>query len=340
MKFKDYYATLGVPPDASLDTIKKAYRKLARRYHPDVSREPLAELRFKEVGEAYAVLKDPEKRQQYDMMPRPFSRRETPRAERRAEPPRENTRPRESREFRESRQNNQSRQAHQAQENTAGNTRRERPENFGNILDEMMGRPDLHPPRQRNVNVHGSDQHAKVQIDLEDTYHGTARSISVPTYTTDDYGMPLVSKRILKVSIPKGVRAGQTLRLAGQGFPGMGEGKAGDLYLEVVIRPHRRYRVEGRDVYVDVPISASAAMLGTTAHVFTPEGSIQLSVPPGTVAGRKLRVRGKGIPGDPSGDLYAVITTIAPPVHTVVAQKAYRALKAAFDFSPRTSGGR
>lgn len=331
MKFKDYYATLGVPPDASLDAIKKAYRRLARRYHPDVSREPLAELRFKEVGEAYAVLKDPEKRQLYDLTPRPFSRRETPQAERRAEQPRESARPRETR------------QANPAQEKTAGATagaRRERSENFGNILDEMMGRPDIQPPRQRNINVHGSDQHAKVQIDLEDTYHGTARSISVPTCTTDDYGMPLVSKRTLKVSIPKGVRAGQTLRLAGQGFPGMGEGKAGDLYLEVVIRPHRRYRVEGRDVYVDVPVSSHAAMLGTTAHVFTPEGSIQLSVPPGTIAGRKLRVRGKGIPGEPAGDLYAVITTIAPPVHTVVAQKAYRALKAAFDFSPRTSNGR
>lgn len=328
MKFKDYYATLGVPPDASLDAIKKAYRRLARKYHPDVSREPLAELRFKEVGEAYAVLKDPEKRQLYDLTPRPFSfsRRET-----QAEPPRENTRPRETRQ--------ETRQANQSHEKTTG-ARRERPENFGNILDEMMGRPDVQPPRQRNINVHGSDQHAKVQIDLEDTYHGTARSISVPTCTTDEYGMPLVSKRTLKVSIPKGVRAGQTLRLAGQGFPGLGEGKAGDLYLEVVIRPHRRYRVEGRDVYVDVPVSSHAAMLGTTAHVFTPEGSIQLSVPPGTIAGRKLRVRGKGIPGDPPGDLYAVITTTAPPVHTVVAQKAYRALKAAFDFSPRTSNGR
>ena len=329
MKFKDYYATLGVPPDATTDAIKKAYRKLARKYHPDVSREPLAELRFKEVGEAYAVLKDPEKRLAYDQMPRPlFSRRESSGTSSSRQPP-------------QSGRNYSS--AAREKEATADAThhakraeqRTERPhENFGNILDEMMGRPDLQPPKHRGMNIHGSDQHAKVQIDLEDTYHGTARSISIPTYMTDDYGMPLVTKRILKVSIPKGIRGGQTLRLAGQGFPGTGEGKAGDLYLEVVIRPHRRYRVEGRDIYVDVPLSASAAMLGTTAHVFTPEGSIQLSVPPGSVAGRKLRVRGKGIPGDPAGDLYAVITTVAPPVHTVVAQKAYRALKAAFDFSP------
>lgn len=327
MKFKDYYATLGVTPDATTDAIKKAYRKLARKYHPDVSREPMAELRFKEVGEAYAVLKDPEKRLAYDMIPRPlFSRK-----------PADGTSRPNGQRYDSAARETSAQQKETASAGAKHTERRERPENFGNILDEIMGRPDLQQPRSRHVNVHGSDQHAKVQIDLEDTYHGTARSISVPTYVNDDYGMPLVTKRTLKVSIPKGIRGGQTLRLAGQGFPGMGDGKAGDLYLEVVIRPHRRYRVEGRDIYVDVPLTTSAAMVGTTTHVFTPEGSIQLSVPPGSVAGRKLRVRGKGIPGDPPGDLYAVITTVAPPVHTVVAQKAYRALKAAFDFSPRTT---
>ncbi len=326
MKFKDYYEVLGVPPNATLDAIKKAYRKLARKYHPDVSREPLAEIRFKEVGEAYAVLKDEEKRLAYDQMPRPLFGRKA------ASPSTPHPQPSRSYGSDYSSDTREPPQAAKRPERTD--------ENFGNILDEMMGRPGMQPPRSRNINVHGSDQHAKVQIDLEDTFHGTACSISVPTYLTDDYGTPMVTKRTLKVSVPKGIRGGQTLRLAGQGFAGMGEGRSGDLYLEVVIRPHRRYRVEGRDIYVDVPLTSSTAMFGTTAHVITPVGSIQLSVPPGSSPGRKLRIRGKGIPGDPPGDLYAVITNVAPPVHTVVAQKAYRALKAAFDFSPRANSDR
>jgi len=314
MKFKDHYATLGVSSNATPEAIKKAYRKLARQYHPDVSREHMAELRFKEVGEAYAILRDPDKRFAYDQFYAPYAARE------------EVPSPRPSRSYTES-----------ASKPSASASPRQGEENFGNILDEMMGRPGAHGAKPRNLNVHGSDQHAKVQIELEDTFHGAARSISIPTYVTDDYGMPLVSKRTLKVSIPRGIRGGQTLRLAGQGHVGVGDGKTGDLYLEVVIRPHRRYRVEGRDLFVDVPLTAQAANLGTSVEVLTPDGTIQLSVPPGSVAGRKLRVRGKGIPGDPPGDLYAVITLASTPMHTAVAQKAYRAIKAAFDFSPRTT---
>ncbi len=310
MKLKDYYATLGVPRTATQEVIKSAYRKLARKYHPDVSREAHAEIRFKEVGEAYKVLKDPESRLAYNQQSGiAYMHHEAP-----PQAARRNT-------------GSASSQAHE--------TRRSE-ENFGNILDEAMGRANATPPRHRGINVHGSDQHAKVQIDLEDTFHGTACTISMPTYVTDEYGMPMVSKRTLKVSVPKGIRAGQTLRLAGQGFPGMGEGKAGDLYLEVVIRPHRRYRVDGRDIYFDIPLTSNVATLGTTVNVPTPEGAIQLSIPPGSASGRKLRLKGKGIPGYPAGDLYAVIVNVAPAVHTVVAQKAYQALKAAFDFSPRT----
>lgn len=335
MKSKDYYQILGVPRDATLDVIKNAYRKLARKYHPDVSREPQAELRFKEVGEAYKVLKDPEKRLEYDQISGFFyTRKEVP--------------PQAARSYgfnakKDGRAETKSTKSASGASSAFG---RSNPRNdvhndakFGDILGEVMGRPSSAPPKNRGINVHGSDQHAKVQIDLEDTFRGTACSVSMPTYVTDEYGMPMVSKRTLKVSVPKGIRAGQTLRLAGQGFPGMGEGKAGDLYLEVVIRPHRRYRIEGRDIYFDIPLTSTAAAVGTTVNVPTPVGSIQLSIPPGSMAGRKLRLKGKGIPGvsadGAAGDLYAVIVHVAPPVHTVVAQKAYQALKAAFDFSPR-----
>lgn len=332
MKSKDYYQILGVPRDATLDVIKNAYRKMARKYHPDVSREPQAELRFKEVGEAYKVLKDPEKRLEYDQISGFFYiRKEVP--------------PQAARSYGYDAKK-ETRAETKSTKTTSSTSARSNPRtdshsdgNFGDILGEVMGRPNSGPPKNRGINVHGSDQHAKVQIDLEDTFRGTACSVSMPTYVTDEYGMPMVSKRTLKVSVPKGIRAGQTLRLAGQGFPGTGEGKAGDLYLEVVIRPHRRYRIEGRDIYFDIPLTSTAAVVGTTVNVPTPEGSIQLSIPPGSMPGRKLRLKGKGIPGvsadGAAGDLYAVIVNVAPPVHTVVAQKAYQALKAAFDFSPR-----
>ncbi|CAL61851.1 Curved DNA-binding protein [Herminiimonas arsenicoxydans] len=313
MKSKNYYQTLGVPRDATQEVIKNAYRKLARKYHPDVSRELHAELRFKEVGEAYKVLKDPEKRLEYDQMSGFFhTRKESPQ-------------PQASRSY-----------GFDSQKEARTGTRsaKRSDDNFSDILDEMMGRPNPAPPRHRSINVHGSDQHAKVQIDLEDTFHGTACNISMPTYVTDEYGMPMVSKRTLKVSVPKGIRGGQTLRLAGQGFPGMGEGKAGDLYLEVMIRPHRRYRVEGRDIYFDIPLTSAQAAVGTTVNVPTPEGSVQLSIPAGSMPGRRLRLKGKGIPGDPAGDLYAVIVNVPTSVHTMVAQKAYQALKAAFSFAP------
>jgi curved DNA-binding protein len=318
MKAKDYYKTLGVPRDATQEVIKSAYRKLARKYHPDVSREAHAEIRFKEVGEAYKILKDPQTRLEHDQMSGFFYAHKTARAQ--------TARSSSSSGF-------DFKQAAKPAPAAAAPKRSD--DNFSEILDEVMGRPNAAPPKHRGINVHGSDQHAKVQIDLEDTFRGTTCNIAVPTYVTDEYGMPLVSKRMLKVSVPKGIRGGQTLRLAGQGFPGMGEGNAGDLYLEVVIRPHRRYRTEGRDVYFDVPLTPAAAAHGTTVNVLTPEGSIQLTIPSGSMPGRRLRLKGKGIPGDPAGDLYAVIVHVAQPVHTMVAQKAYQALKAAFDFSPR-----
>lgn len=305
MKARDYYATLGVPHNATQDTIKLAYRKLARKYHPDVSREAYAELRFKEVGTAYKTLKDPEARLAYDQtLDIEYRQREVP--------------PRAARSY-----------GSNSREAPRENKRSE--ENFGEILNDIMGRPATQR-RRRGINVHGSDQHAKVQIDLEESFHGTTCKVSMPTYVTDEYGMPMIAKRTLKVSVPKGIRGGQTLRLAGQGFPGTGEGKAGDLYLEVVIRPHRRYRVHGRDLYLDIPLTPGDAAFGTTIHVSTPAGSVQLSVPPGSTAGRKLRLKGKGIPGDPAGDLYAVIVNETEGVPTMVAKKALRAFRAAFDF--------
>lgn len=312
----DYYRILGVPRNAEPEAIKAAYRRLARKYHPDVSRELNAELRFKEVGEAYKVLKDAESRLLYDQTFVPPLRKTA------ATQTSANANPKAA----------SPRSYGYEYHETAAPPPKPAEENFGNILDEIMGRPNPTPPRHNRINVHGSDQHAKVQIDLEEAYSGTFRNISMPTYITDEYGAAMVTNRTFKVAIPKGVRSGQTLRLAGQGFPGVGEGRAGDLYIEITIRPHRRFRIEGRDIFYDIPLTPEIAALGTTINMPTPEGAVQLSIPAGSSVGRKLRLKGKGIPGQPAGDLYVLIVEAAAAAPTAVAQKAYRALRAAFTF--------
>jgi curved DNA-binding protein len=153
----------------------------------------------------------------------------------------------------------------------------------------------------------------------------------------DAQGRVTTVERTLNVTIPRGIRQGQPLRLNGQGGPGLGEGGAGDLYLEIEFRPHPLFRVDGRDVYFDLPLAPWEAALGATLTAPTPGGSVQLSIPPGSSAGRKLRLKGKGIPGEPAGDLYAVLAISLPPADNEAAKAAYRALQQANQFDPRAS---
>ena len=187
------------------------------------------------------------------------------------------------------------------------------------------------------INLRGEDHHAKVLIDLEDAYRGARRSLTLRMPAFDEQGHGILQERTLDVSIPKGIRQGQNLRLAGQGGPGLGSGPAGDLYLEIEFKPHRHFRVDGRDVYVDLPLAPWEAALGAAVPVPTPDGELELTIPPGSAAGRKLRLKGKGIPGDPAGDLYAVLAVTLPPASSDAARRAYEALKAAAgaDFNPR-----
>ena len=182
----------------------------------------------------------------------------------------------------------------------------------------------------------GGDHHARVQIDLEDSYRGGRRSISLRAPTADAQGRVTLQDRQLDVNIPKGIRPGQHLRLAGQGEPGRGEGPAGDLYLEIEFAAHPGFRVEGRDVYLDVPISPWEAALGASVTVSIPDGSVELTVPRASSAGRKLRLKGKGLPSTPPGDLYAVLAIALPAADTAPAEAAYRAMATTFaDFDPR-----
>lgn len=316
MSPRDYYEVLGVDRAASADEIKRAYRKLARKYHPDVSKEPDAEVRFKALGEAYKVLKTAESRAAYDRMGSDWK------AGQDFQPP-----PNWDAGFEFGGAGGADGAGY------AGNEK-----SFSDLFESLFGK-GAGPSQQhrRSESSRGEDHHAKVMIDLEDAYLGAQRSISLQMPAFDSAGNLVNQLRTLNVSIPKGVRAGQRLRLVGQGSPGasgMAAG-AGDLYLEIVFKPHAGFRVDKRDVYLDLPVSPWEATLGATVTVPMPDGAVQLSVPAASTGGRKLRLKGKGIPSHPPGDLYAVLNIALPPADTEAAKAAYREMEVAFDFDPR-----
>ena len=307
MKYKDYYAIIGLPRGATQDEIKRAYRKLARKYHPDVSKQPDAELRFKELGEAYAVLKDPEKRAAYDQMGSQWQ------AGQDFQPP-----PGWDNGF----------------EYSGPGVSADAGPDQSDFFEALFSRQSR-AARQPGRAARGQDHHAKVFIDLADAYRGAQRGISLRMPALDAQGHVIMRERTLDVGIPKGIRAGQHLRLAGQGEAGLGEAPAGDLYLEIGFNPDSRFRVEGRDVFLNLPLAPWEAALGGPVTAPTPEGSVQLTIPAGSWAGRQLRLKGKGIPGNPAGDLYAVLAIALPPADTDSAREAYRAMAKAFDFNAR-----
>lgn len=305
MKFKDYYEVLGITRTASDEEIKVAYRKLARKYHPDVSKEPEAEERFKEIGEAYAVLKDPEKRAAYDQVGA-----HSQHGEGFTTPPNWDS----GFEF----------------TGNGFNTHTDQSAFF----EEMFGR-QTRSSQQSAMNAKGQDHHAKVMIDLIDAYTGVKKSISLRMPMVDAQGLILMQERKLDVSIPKGICAGQHLRLGGQGSPGVGTGAAGDLYLEIIFKPDPQFRIDKRNVYMDLPITPWEAALGETVTVLTPNGSVELKIPANSNSGRKLRLKGRGIPGGEAGDLYVVIVIVTPAAETEAEKEAYRAMAKAFNFNPR-----
>lgn len=311
MEFKDYYKIMGLARDATQDEVKRAYRQLARKYHPDVSKAPDAETRFKELGEAYAVLKDLEKRAAYDQLGSSWKAGQDFRP-----PP----------------------GASSGVEFSGGGADGG---DYSDFFEAIFGRQDdgLHRGRAGH-HARGHDHHARVQIDLEDAYTGATRSITLQTPEVDEHGQIHVRKHTLKVAIPRGIRAGQHIRLAGQGMPGLVQGTAGDLYLEIEFRPHPLYRVEQRDVYFDLRIAPWEAALGAAVEVPTPGGTVELKIPAGAAAGRKLRLKGRGIPGSTPGDFYAVLQIVVPPADTESARVLYNGMAEQFkSFDPRSMPG-
>ena len=310
MEFKDYYAVLGIERTASQDEIKRAYRKLARKYHPDVSKEPDGEARFKDVAEAYEALKDAEKRAAYDDVGNRYQN-----GQEFSPPPGWDS----------------------GFEFSGADFADGHDFNHSDFFESLFGHTAT-GTRGSRASEHraGGDHHAKVQIDLQDSYRGGHRSISLRVPKLDANGKATMQERQLDVTIPKGIRDGQHLRLAGQGEPGRGESPAGDLYLEIEFALHPLFRVDGRDVYLDLPVAPWEAALGASITVPTPDGSVQLTVPFGSSTGRKLRLKGQGLPSVPPGDLYAVLLIALPPADTDLAQRTYREMGQTFsDFHPR-----
>ncbi len=313
MEFTDHYATLGVARTATQDDIKLAYRKLARKYHPDVSKEPDAEARFKKVAQAYEALGDAERRAAHDEIAR---RRE--RGQKFGAPPGWDG-------------------GFEFNQRGAGTGREP---DYSDFFEAAFGQDKREARRQRRraARTSAREQPVKVLIDLEEAYRGARRTLNLQVPVVDAKGHVSLQDRQLDVNIPKGVREGQQLRLAGQGGSDGSGDPATDLYLEIAFRPHRLFRVEGLDVYLDLPIAPWEAALGATVNAPTPDGSVQLSIPAGSSSGRKLRLKGKGLPSPAPGDLYAVLTIVLPAIDAQAAKDAYGALARQFpDFNPRDS---
>jgi curved DNA-binding protein len=313
VEFKDYYHILGLTRDATQADIKRAYRKLARKYHPDVSKEPDAEERFKEVGEAYEVLKDPEKRAAYDRVGKQWK------AGQEFHPP-----PDWDRDFAFS----------------GGGYTDADLGHFSDFFRSLFGYGRGHDFRkQAAFRVRGSDQHARIVVDLEDAYHGAARTITLTTPEQDDRGNIVSRTRTLNVKIPQGIMEGQRIRLTGQGAPGFGGGPPGDLYLEVELQRHPLFRADQRDIYLDLPVTPWEAALGGAVIVPTLGGKVELKIPAGSQSGTKLRLKGKGLPGNPPGDQYVVLRMVTPPADTPEAKALYQTMAETMPLNPRAELG-
>ena len=317
MEFKDYYQVMGLEKSATPEDIKRAFRKLARKYHPDVSKEKDAESRFKELAEAHIVLKDPEKRAAYDRLGATYQSGQD------FQPPPEWA----------AQQNSNG----HFSKNFRGDSDQDRSAFFDALFRNMEGGGSYGEQQsQQSIDMHGKDQHAKIQIKIEDSYIGATRTIDLKLHSGSSDGQPAAQKRTLEFIIPKGIRAGQHIRLAGQGGAGMGQGSPGDLYLDVEIMPHPLYRTDGHDVLMSLPIAPWEAALGAELIAPTPAGHVEIKIPAGSVNGRKLRLKGRGLPGKNPGNFYFVLQIVQPVIIDESDKKAFLDFHAAFQkFNPR-----
>ncbi len=313
---------MGLERSATAKEIKLAYRKLARKYHPDVSKEKDAEERFKEVGEAYEVLKDKEKREAYDQLGQQWNAGDsfTP-------PP--------SWEQYARQQNGSSSSQRGAGYSGFGSARGE---DFSDFFSSIFGQ-DYASQRGHQAadgNYRGEDIHATIEIDLKDAYLGSQRQLSFNLSEPDEHGSMVRKQKTLNVKIPKGVSEGQHIRLTGQGSNGFGTGKNGDLLLEIAFAKNKVFQTKGKDVTVTLPIAPWEAALGGKITVPTPVSNLSMNIPENSKSGQKLRLKGKGIPAKESGDLFVILDIVNPPVSTDEEREAFQKMSDSFDFQPRS----
>jgi len=311
MQFKDYYAVLGVKRDASAEDIKKSYRRLARKYHPDVSKEENAEDRFKEVQEAYEVLKDPEKRAAYDQLGSDY---------------------RPGQDFRPPPDWGSGFEFSGPGGGAGG---------FSDFFEQLFGggSPFSRGRGGARFDLRGEDHHARIELPLEQAYAGGTQTLSLQHPEVGPDGRARLRTRQLKVRIPAGVTDGQVIRLAGQGAPGTGQGGSGDLYLQVALKPHPLFVVEGRDVTLTLPVAPWEAALGGPVTVPTLGGEVELRVPANSRAGQKMRLKGRGLPGTPPGDQYVILQVVLPPADTPAARELFERMRNELSFDPRAHLG-
>jgi curved DNA-binding protein len=299
MEYRDYYAVLGVDRKASSDEIKKAYRRLARKFHPDVNADPDAEDRFKEVGEAYEVLSDPEKRSAYDALGANW----------------------------QDHQNFQPPPDWEQQFSFGGGGFTQHDAGFSDFFETLFGSHDFRSHGRRAGGFKGADEHARVGITLEEAFRRDSVEISIP--------QPGLKPRRLRVRIPAGISDGKRVRLKGQGGPAVGGGQAGDLFVEFRLVPHPHFRPDGRDVHYELPVTPWEAALGTEVEVPTLGGGVKLKVPANSQSGSRLRLKGRGLPGDPPGDQLVTLKVVLPRADSPARRALYEQMAETMNFDPR-----
>lgn len=315
MEFVDYYKTMGLEEDATAEDIKRAYRKLARKYHPDVSKEQDSEARFKEIGEAYNVLKDPERRREYDELKRYQG---APGGGFRAPP---------------GWQQRGSINPDDFQAYSGGAA------DFSDFFEEVFGSRfrQQAPHREQRFDVRGQDIHTSLAVSIQDAFNGTTVELSLRTPVMHADGGIRNESKNLRVKVPAGVVNGQKIRLRGQGGPGMGSGEPGDLFIEIQVKEDSRFHLDGRDINTTLPVAPWEAALGASVNVPTLSGSVRMTIPPNARQGQRFRLKGRGMPGKVPGDQFVSLSIVWPQAVTEEQKNLYRSMSELWQFDPRAT---